>query len=464
MAAQSLPRIQRDVIAEVIRQLQIAQGRVITALAGAKDEAARARLTWQRDEIRRALDAFRASATTSALGGARKAWIEGKASIDRPIAAAGSPIAPRIDGRTLVAMENFLTGRIKDVSREALEKINDALAQHVIGTRSLSETITEIQSILGGDSRRRAMTIVYTEIGRVHSTAQYQAMLQQVKLIPGLKKRWRKSGKKHPRAGHVIANGQTVPVEEPFEIVDPKTGEVEQLRYPRDPQASAKNTIVCGCEMEPVLPDSILAKPAPVAELAVDEPEPDQPGAVEPPATQPPEPTNGIAPPRIVHDLVDDAPAEPARSAKEIATETVQQILGGMDTVARASGKHGRARVRAMWTDLDSFSQHVAKRMRAGDVGSGDELLDAVLATLSTATHAQVALGSSAWQAVAQFQLVVDGWVVLVNRDGRIVTAFPQDPDFLSFAEWNAAKGIEVHDYALTPADLKILAALLDGR
>lgn len=470
MAAQSLPRIQRDVIAEVIRQLQIAQGRVIASLAAAKDDAARARLTWQRDEIRRALDAFRASATTSAVGAARKAWIEGKASIDRPIAAAGAPIAPRIDGRTLVAMENFLTGRIKDVSREALEKINEALAQHVLGTRSLSETITEVQRILGSDSRRRAMTIVYTEIGRVHSAAQYQAMLQQAKLIPGLKKRWRKSGKKHPRAGHAIADGQTVLVEDPFEIiVDLKTGEVEQLLFPRDPRGSPKNTINCGCQMVPELPESFAPAPTPgpASEPAAETPDEPEPTTVVPPAATAPEPVRPvaqIAPPRIVRDVVEETEAAPVRSAKEIAAETVQQILGGMDVIARGSGKHGRARVRAMWTDLDSFSQHVAKRMRAGDVGSGDELLDAVLATLSAATQAQVALGAPAWQAAAQFQLLVDGWVVLVNRDGRIVTAFPQDPDFLSFAEWNAAKGIEVHDYALTPADRKILVALLDGR
>ncbi len=300
MAEESLPSIQRGVVAAVIRQLEIAQGRVVAALAGAS-EGARAQLEWQRDEIARALAAFHKSVTELGLDGARRAWISGVASIERPTTAAGAPLlAPRIDGRTLVAMEEFLTDRIKDVSQEALAKINETLAQHIIGTKPLSEAITDVQRILGGDSRRRAMTIVFTEVGRVHAAAQYESLLEQAKRIPGLQKRWKKSGKKHPRAGHVLADSQTVPVADPFQIVDLKTGEVESLRFPRDPKASAANTINCGCMMVPVLPKVVATHvPAPES-VATAEPVPPQGAALAP-----------IESPRIVQDAGGILPPEP---------------------------------------------------------------------------------------------------------------------------------------------------------
>jgi hypothetical protein len=58
------------------------------------------------------------------------------------------------------------------------------------------------------------------------------------------------SGKLHPRPGHVLASKQPpIPFLQDFEIVDLRTGETENMRFPRDPNASAFNTINCGCMM-----------------------------------------------------------------------------------------------------------------------------------------------------------------------------------------------------------------------
>lgn len=255
--APSLPLIQRDTLREILRQLGIAEQEILGAMRGVTDIDRARRLARQRAEIARVIDVFRAATDAAARGGLDAAWGAGSAAIRDQVAAGGSGVATqgRLNARVLLAMRNFMTDRISDVSRQAIEKINSALAQHLLGVKPLANTITEIERILGTGTRRRAMTIAYTEIGRAYSQAQYEQLLEQAKILPGLKKRWLHSEKEHGRPGHILAADQpAIPVDEPFEIVDLKTGEVELLRFPRDPQASAKNTINCGCMMIAVPP------------------------------------------------------------------------------------------------------------------------------------------------------------------------------------------------------------------
>jgi len=254
--AAPLPPIRRALIDELLRQLGIAREQIEESLRTATSADVARRLQRQRAEIDRVLGVFRGDATAAAIAGADQAWAAGVSQ--------ASASALRINTRALLAVRNMLTDRIKDVSQQAIRQINTALTQHLLGVRTLSQTISDIQAILDHAPRRRAMTIAYTEIGRAYNAAHYEALLEQARRIPGLKKRWIHSGKAHGRPGHIhAAQQEPIPVEEPFEIVDPKTGEVEQLRFPLDPNASAKNTINCGCMMESVLPsvEDIFAGP-----------------------------------------------------------------------------------------------------------------------------------------------------------------------------------------------------------
>lgn len=255
--ATSLPLIIKDTLREILRQLDVAERQILVLLRGVTDVDRARRLARQRSEIARLIEIFRKASDAATRSGLDTAWQAGAAAVRDQVAAAVRAIDPtgRINPGVLLAMRNFLTDRISDVSREAIERINSALAQHLLGVRQLSATITEIERILGGGTRRRAMTIANTEIGRAYSAAQYEQMLEQAKILPGLKKQWVHSGKEHGRPGHIIAaTYPPIPVDEPFEIVDVKTGEIELLRYPRDPEASAGNTINCGCMMIAVPP------------------------------------------------------------------------------------------------------------------------------------------------------------------------------------------------------------------
>lgn len=254
--AMRLPAIQRDTIAEILRLLRVAQAQVIAELAGATPSAT-VRLERQQQAINAAIRRFTAGSDAALQAGLDTAWQAGTELLTLPLAA-GTGIAPvlRIDDRALLAMRSFTTDRIKDVGLKAVDRINGVLGQVLIGTTPLADAITHIQDILGGESRRRAQTIAYTNLGTAYSTASNEAMLEAERVGVKLAKRWLKSGKAHPRPSHVVAHNQIVRVSESFRIVDQRTGEIEMLRFPRDPKASAGNVINCGCLSIPVVDGS----------------------------------------------------------------------------------------------------------------------------------------------------------------------------------------------------------------
>jgi hypothetical protein len=252
--AKKLPRIQQDTLAEIVRQLQIAERSVIEALRQSQSESATRRLRRLKDEIERALQAWQQAATQAATGGAEAAWQAAITSLRAPMQAAGlaqvSLTGASINAGALLAAKRFMTSRIADLSLSAVNRLNAQLVQHLIGTQSLSDTITEVQRIMRGAARSRAMTVTYTEIGRAYSIAHQDALERDAHMMPNLHKRWMKSGKLHPRPTHVDANGQIRKWNEPY-IIDG-----EKLMFPRDPDGSPGNTINCGCHSIPVVDGS----------------------------------------------------------------------------------------------------------------------------------------------------------------------------------------------------------------
>lgn len=247
----ALPRVQKDVLAEIVRQLAIAEGVIIDALAAKPSEAAQRRLRQMQGEIERAMEDFRQAATAASSKGANDGWQAGVRSITAPFDAVGvGVLGTRIDARALMATQQFMTDRITDISLRALNKLNGALTQNIIGATPLADTITQVQKIMGGVPRARAMTVAYTEIGMVHSVAQDDALQQAAHVVPNLHKRWLKSGKLHPRETHVAAHNQIRRYDEPYLVGG------EKLRFPRDPNGSAKNIINCGCLSIPVVDGS----------------------------------------------------------------------------------------------------------------------------------------------------------------------------------------------------------------
>lgn len=247
-----LPAIRRDTLAEILRQLEVARRDILGRLALASIDS-RPVLERQRIAIEQAIGRFASAIARTIHSGQGTAWAAGVDLVRTALGSVATGVA--VNDRALLAMKAFTTDRIKDIGIQTVDRINAVLAQVVIGTKPMSQGITEIQAILGS-TRKRAMSIAYTNVGAAYSEATYAKMLQDEAAGVKLAKRWLKSGKAHPRPGHVHAHNQIRRVSEPFEIVDPRTGEMEKLRFPRDPQASIGNTINCGCVMVPVVDGS----------------------------------------------------------------------------------------------------------------------------------------------------------------------------------------------------------------
>lgn len=238
----------RNAQSEIDRLLKLAQARVRGILLEQPSDYEQWQLPQIEREISRALQGWRGQAATSATSALERAWEGGRGLVDGPLEAAGfriAGVAPLITQNQLQALKSFLTDRLRDVTVEAINRINAQLGLVVIGAQSPFDATRAIAGILGDRSLRRATTIVRTELGRAFSVAG-QARMDQAAKVVALDKVWRRSGKPHQRIGHAIADGQRVAHDAPFEIIA-KTGEMVRLMFPRDPKAPPGETINCGC-------------------------------------------------------------------------------------------------------------------------------------------------------------------------------------------------------------------------
>lgn len=319
-----MDRLTAGALRKMLALLRQAQAQIRAAIAAQPLQADAATR-----QVTVALQQFRAAGAAVWASGVDDAWQAGVDLVDRPLAAAGmtqtamreaASVGSDIKGvskRQLAAMQKFLADRITDISIEARDAIKTQLGLAVSGAQSVSDTIANVDQILGGNARRRASTITNTELNRAFAMASYERLLESAKRVPGLKKQWRRSGKIHSRIEHDLIDGQVRAVDVPFQAGG------EKLRYPRDPKGSAKNTINCGCKILPFMqhwevaekgprpftPEEIARNPlrAELNELIekartpppTPEPPRPPPGAdptPEPPPTPPPEPTPAPAP------------------------------------------------------------------------------------------------------------------------------------------------------------------------
>lgn len=247
---------------DILTLLKEAQDRIALILAGQPSDSQRWQLTQLQNEIAIQMQVFSNSAGAKLSAAAGQAWEAGQELIDAPLQAAASAgggqiagIAPLLDTAQLLAMRAFMVERIMDVGAQAASRIKTELGLVVLGQQGQSEAITKITALLGEKSRERAITIARTEIARVYAVAAFEKLQEDAKLVPGLKKQWRRSGKIHSRLSHDLADGQIRDIDKPFNI-----GGVA-MRFPHDPKAPAAETINCGCTLVAWKADWTVATP-----------------------------------------------------------------------------------------------------------------------------------------------------------------------------------------------------------
>lgn len=234
---------------DVIKLLNEALNEIKQLLATYPTEYEQFKLPQLQSQIEQTLAIFSNSSAEVLVQGATQAWTGGQALVTAPLEAAGIRIAAEhaMDTRMLMSMRNFMVERIRDAEAQARDKIKSQLGLVMVGAQTPGEAVGNITTILGEETRDRAITITRTSLSSVHAEAAQQRMEQAAKRVPGLRKLWRRSGKIHSRENHDAIDGQVQPVDKPFALVAKKDGLPLLMMHPHDPTAPAGEVINCGC-------------------------------------------------------------------------------------------------------------------------------------------------------------------------------------------------------------------------
>jgi len=247
-------RLQKDARHEIRRILKVALTRIESRLANRPSEFDVFSLPQVQQAIRGVLDGVGRELGDSGSQLTDDFFNAGADMVDKPIQAGGITLRgliPTIDKTQLLAFQAFITDKMKDVTVTMANQINTELGLTAIGAQPLNSAVANIKTVLQDKGRKRATTILRTELLRAYGVANQLRKEQAEKVLPGLKKRWLPSGRTHARTHHEATRGQIQAVDAPFQLLSP--GGIIKLSFPRDPKGGPAETINCGCESVPYM-------------------------------------------------------------------------------------------------------------------------------------------------------------------------------------------------------------------
>ena len=236
---------------DVLRELQVqVQAELGAAVLGSWDAYY---LKTMLSSIERQVANTSTKATGIISGLMEESWDQGLKMVDSPLAVAGiySGFTQSSSSVTALTMKEFGEHITKNLFGDAYVKIKSELTLGILGGKTPQEVSKAIGKRLKDPSifrsiSARAEAITKTEMGKSFSKATQLRMDEAAENVEGLEKQWRHSGHpKVPRISHVIADGQHVPVNEPFRVAG------ILMMHPRDPGAPVKEIINCGCDHVP---------------------------------------------------------------------------------------------------------------------------------------------------------------------------------------------------------------------
>jgi hypothetical protein len=215
-----------------------------------------------RNDIDQALAKFRATATEKVNDLQAKAATMANKSMSDTVGAAlgiGQPIGA-VNMQTVRIAQGYAADLISGLSADAAAKVKGVVQRAFLGGQSMGEIIEAVGSAMEGgkfsgifsEVGARAMRIAHNEILRVHSISGQARLEDLASRNDKIKKQWLHLPIGVPRLGHLLADTQIVPVDEPFMV------EGEELMFPRDPSGSPENTINCHCVSVPYIDDADL--------------------------------------------------------------------------------------------------------------------------------------------------------------------------------------------------------------
>lgn len=247
-------------VREALGELDRIRRRVLVELAQAEGwDAVRLRSLIAR--VERVMEEFQARYQGVIEPFQREAIGLGRALVAEPVVWGGLTFAvPEIPRRLVEAAQDFQADLIQGLTDDATRRITQTLRLGALEGRSPFEVMQQVGAALDrpgpfASIAARAEAITRTEIGRLQAIAADATLQESKALVPDLQKQWRHSGAIDFRVTHKLADGEVREVDDAWAIA-PRPGlPREALRYPRDPRASAANTVNCGCLVLPFKAD-----------------------------------------------------------------------------------------------------------------------------------------------------------------------------------------------------------------
>jgi hypothetical protein len=133
--------------------------------------------------------------------------------------------------------------KLSGVSKEVYDRIRDKISEGLTNGDPLSTIADSIRAEFNDISKVRGLVIAQTETSAAYGFGRHTAMKEA-----GIKfKKWLTSGNSNVRAAHQDMNGEIVPIDELFLVVDPRTGESDEILHPGDSAGEPWNVINCHC-------------------------------------------------------------------------------------------------------------------------------------------------------------------------------------------------------------------------
>jgi len=133
--------------------------------------------------------------------------------------------------------------RLAGVPDDVFERIKGTIEEGITNGDSLKQIANAVRGEFNDLGDKRASVIASTETAAAYGTGRQLAMEEA-----GIQfKQWLTSNNDNVRAAHRAMNGATVPIDEQFTVINPKTGEVDKIDHPADPTGAPWNVINCHC-------------------------------------------------------------------------------------------------------------------------------------------------------------------------------------------------------------------------
>jgi len=248
-------------IAEVLRELRALQKQVaLEVKASVGNELTLSRLMQAQHAIEIHIRAFENEAARAISDSLGQAFDLGEKLIAEPMKTLGLSASYSLTKEIVQTLTGFTADRIKGLTNQVRDRINGVLHRAVLTRMNAAQAIEEIGSVLDStgafkEVAYRAERIYRTEILRIFSMASDMKMQEQANnmKVAGYEmlKGWLATLDLRTRPSHRLAMlrymQNPIAVDEAFQVGD------DELMYPRDPNGSAEETILCRCVSAPIV-------------------------------------------------------------------------------------------------------------------------------------------------------------------------------------------------------------------